>query len=52
VFSLLVFVTCFLGVIVVTPLAIMSLERFYASNRDAIIAAADAAGVPRLVESH
>ena len=40
--------TCGLGGLVATPLLVIATERFYASNRDAIIAAADAAGIPRL----
>jgi hypothetical protein len=41
--------TCGLGAIVATPIMVIAMERFYASNRDAIIAAGDAAGIPRLV---
>jgi hypothetical protein len=40
--------TCGLGALVATPIMVIAMERFYASNRDDIIAAADAAGVPRL----
>ena len=52
VFAVFVVVTCFLGTLVVVPIGIIALERFYADQRDAIVAAANAAGVPRLVESH
>lgn len=52
VFATFVVLTCFLGALVIAPIAIIALERFYAEHRDAIVAAADAAGVPRLVESH
>lgn len=41
--------TCGLGLLVATPIMVIALERFYASNRDDIIASADAAGIPRLV---
>lgn len=41
--------TCGLGALVATPIMVIATERFYASNRDAIIAAGDAAGIPRLV---
>lgn len=41
--------TCGLGVLVSTPLVFLALERFYASHRENIIAAADAAGIPRMV---
>jgi hypothetical protein len=44
-----VMVTCGLGALVATPIMIIAVERFYASKRDDIIAAADAAGIPRLV---
>jgi len=40
--------TCGLGALVATPILVIALERFYDSNRDGIIAAADAAGIPRL----
>jgi hypothetical protein len=43
-----VMVTCGLGALVATPIMVIAMERFYASNRDGIIAAADAAGIPRL----
>ena len=52
VFATFVVLTCFLGAFVVAPLGIIALERFYADQRNAIVAAADAAGVPRLIESH
>lgn len=41
--------TCGLGLLVTTPLMVITLERFYASHRENIIAAADAAGIPRMV---
>lgn len=41
--------TCGLGFLVSTPLMFLALERFYAANRENIIAAADAAGIPRMV---
>lgn len=40
--------TCCLGVFLVSPFMVITFERFYAANRDAIIAAADQNGVPRL----
>jgi len=49
VFVLGVVLTCGLGAFLISPLAIIALERFYNSHRENIIAAADAAGVPRLV---
>ena len=52
VFAMFVVLTCFLGAFVVAPLGIIALERFYADQRNAIVAAAEAAGVPRLIESH
>ena len=41
--------TCGIGALVATPIMVIALERFYASNRDDIIASADAAGIPPLV---
>ncbi len=43
-----VMVTCGLGALVATPIMVIAVERLYDSNRDGIIAAADAAGIPRL----
>lgn len=40
--------TCGAGAFVATPVMVIAMERFYDSNREAIIAAADAAGIPRL----
>jgi hypothetical protein len=49
VLTLVMIFTCGLGVLVTTPLMFIAMERFYAAHRENIIAAADAAGVPRLV---
>ena len=40
--------TCGLGALVALPIQVIAMERFYDSNREGIIAAADAAGIPRL----
>jgi hypothetical protein len=40
--------TCGLGALVALPIQVIAMERFYDSNRDGIIAAADAAGITRL----
>ena len=47
--TLVIVLTCGLGFLLTTPMYFIAWERFYAANRDDIIAAADAAGVPRLV---
>lgn len=44
--SILITVTCGIGALVVFPTLMVALEKFYQDNRNAIFAAADAAGVP------
>lgn len=42
-----VFFTCGVGIILGMPIMIVAIERFYRSECEAIVAAADAAGIPR-----